>query len=127
MIEDTLIDDQSLEVGFYEKIQEKNKTYIKFIILLSIVNTILFPFVTIEAKMPIKERFWTAALSNFITLPILFFLLGLVFAFIPYKNLIWSQKYSRASLLPLLTIHIIMTIGFILTGFALLYKYYYLT
>ena len=123
MIEDILIDDQSLDLDFYEEVQEKNKKYIKWLIFLSIINTILFPFVTIEAPIPIEERFWMAALSNFVSLPMLSLLLGLVLAFIPYKGLIWTQKYKRAALLPLLIIHIIMTIGFILTGFALLYKY----
>lgn len=123
MTEETLMDDQSLDVDLYEEVQQKNKKYIKWLVLLSIINTIIFPFVTIEAPMPIKERFWMAILSNFVSLPVLSLLLGLVLAFIPYKGLIWKQKYKRAALLPLLIIHIIMTVGFIFTGLALFYKY----
>jgi hypothetical protein len=124
MIENTLIDDQSLEIDFYEEVQQKNKKYLKRLVFLSIINIILFPLITIESPISIEDRLVAAFVSIFITLPMLSFIIGLVFAFIPYKGLTWSQKYKRASLLLLLIIHSIMIIGYTLASLALLYKYF---
>ncbi|WMX16131.1 hypothetical protein [Aureispira sp. CCB-E] len=99
MTEETLMDDQSLDVDLYEEVQQKNKKYTKWLIFLSILNTILFPLVTVETSMPTKERFWTGLSSIFISFPLIFLLLGLVLAFIPYKNFETLHKKKRRSFL----------------------------
>jgi len=123
MTEDTLIDDQSLDVSFHEEVQQKNKKYIKWAVFFAVLNTALYSSIMFEMLPSIKERFNIAFQSNLIGLPMLCFLLGLLLAFIPYRGLTWRQKYKRASLLTLLTCDIIMTIGLLLLGLATLYKY----
>jgi hypothetical protein len=121
MTEETLIDDQSLDLEFYEEVQQKNKKYIKWAVCLAIINTALYTLVLFDILPSTLERFGLAAYMSLIGLPLISFLSGLLLAFIPYRGLTWKQKYKRASLLTLLTCSIIMFSGLLLIGLAILY------
>ncbi|WMX16132.1 hypothetical protein [Aureispira sp. CCB-E] len=123
MTEETLMDDQSLDVDLYEEVQQKNKKYIKWAVFLAILNTILYTLCLFEVLPSTLERFGLAAYMSIIGLPLMSFLSGLLLAFIPYRGLTWKQKYKRASLFALLACSTIMAIGLLFIGLALLYGY----
>lgn len=124
MQETNIIDDQSLEKDIYEEVQQQNKKYVKWAIVLGIINTILFPFVTDYTRMPMIERVGISLSNGVIGAPTVGFLLGLFFAYLPYRGLTWQQKYRRASLLTLLVIDLTLFIGLLILAFFRGYRYY---
>ena len=123
MTEDNLIDDQSLDIDFYEEVQQKNKKHTKQATRFAILNATLYILVMSQAFSSLGKHCIIAFLSNMILFPILSFVLGLVLALIPYRGLTWAQKYKRTSLLTLLTLSNFMTIGLLLLGLGSLYEY----
>ncbi len=100
----------------------ERKRYLIRILILIVINTILF-------VLFIKGRGFTDNLlavlnANFIGFNILGFILGTIVAAFPYKGLNYSKKYFRASLLSILTIQSIMTIGLILIAIMTLVGWY---
>lgn len=98
-----LIDDQSLDVDFYEEVKAKNETYTFWIILLVFISALLYPTSVIESN-----RFFLGSFIDFlpyISFIILFLsiILGILFAFLPYKGLLYRQKHQRAFQLTLLS------------------------
>lgn len=125
MTEETLIDDQSLDLDFYEEVQQENKKYTKWAVFLAILNTALYTLVLFEILPSTLERLGLAAYMSIIGLPLISFLSGLLLAFIPYRGLTWKQKYKRASLFALLTCSTTMTICLLITGLAMLYRTFF--
>lgn len=72
----------------------------------------------------ITENFVTALNANLIGFSILGFILGTIVALFPHKGLPYKSKYLRASLLTILALQILMTLGLILVGLMTLMGWY---
>ena len=124
MIENTLIDDhKTLDIDYCEVVQQKNKKYIKWAVFLALLDIPLYTLSVFEVIPSMTERLSLSLQMNLLGIPFIALLLALVFAFIPYRGLTWAQKYKRAALLTALVWYILITIGSLLLGTMLLYKY----
>jgi len=99
------------------------RKYVLWIVILIIINTILFTFL-IKGMNSLAENFKTSISANLIGFNIIGFILGAIFALIPYKKLPYSKKYLRASLLTILTIQAIIFVGLIIIGIMTLVNWY---
>jgi hypothetical protein len=118
---------ETLDAGLTENIEEKlksdKKKYLVRILILIVVNTILFGLL-IKGPRSTTDNFLSALNANLIGFNILGFILGTVVALFPFKGLPYKKKYLRGSLLTILTLQIIMTIGLILIGLMTLMGWY---
>jgi len=118
---------ETLDTGFTENIDDKLKSvwkkYLKRIGILIIVNTLLFGLL-IKGIGTFTDNFLTALNGNLIGYNILGFILGSIVALLPYKGLPYKKKYLRASLLTIMAIQYIMTVGLILIGLMSLMGWY---
>lgn len=110
---------ETLDAGFKENIDYKlksdRKKYLKRIGILIVVNTLLFGLL-IKGIGTFTDTLLQALNANLIGFNILGFILGSIVALFPYKGLPYNKKYLRASLLTIMTIQFIMTVGLILIG-----------
>ncbi len=118
---------ENLDAGLTENIINKLKgdikKYLIRILILIVVNTILCGLL-IKGPRSATDNILTALHANLIGFNILGFILGTLVALLPYKGLPYKKKYVRASLLTILTLQIIMTVGLILIGLMTLMGWY---
>ncbi|MBM1107055.1 hypothetical protein JQC67_12960 [Aurantibacter crassamenti] len=118
---------ETLYAGLTENFDESLKTDIKKflirILILIVVNAILFGLL-IKGPKSTTDYFLTALNANLIGYNILGFILGTLVALFPFKGLPYKKKYLRASLLTILVLQIIFTIGLILIGLMTLLGWY---
>lgn len=118
---------ETLDTGFTENIEDKLKSdrrkYLRRIGILIIINTFLFGLL-IKGIGSFTDTLLTALSANLIGYNIFGFILGSILALLPYKGLPYLKKYLRASLLTILTIQYIMSVGLILIGLMTLLGLY---
>jgi len=99
-----------------QELKAQNTKYLIRIILLSTSNILLFSSIPFDNRT-VYERFSVALPAFFITQPIIGFVLGALVSLIPYRQLTYSKKYLRSSLLAIYILSIIefalMIIGLI--------------
>ena len=115
--------DSELNSILITKLKSDRKKYLFRIAILIVINTILFGLL-IKGARNTADNFLTALNANLIGFNILGFMFGTIVAVFPYKGLPYKNKYLRASLLTIITIQIIMTIGLILIGLMTLMGWY---
>ncbi|SCY95677.1 hypothetical protein [Flavobacterium caeni] len=93
-------------------LKQSNRNKILWIAVLIVLNTLLYTMAMKGRTLP--ERLTTALAANLIGYNVIGLLLGTVVALFPYKNLGYAKKYLRASLLVILTLQIVMTVGLLL-------------
>jgi len=123
MNDNNLIDDQSLDIDFYEEVKTKNQTYILWALFLMLVITILYPISIIDDNQSVLERITDSFVFTFVVFPTLAVYLGIPIALLPYKGLFLHQKYKRAFLLTLLSLDIALIILLLFIGLYSLYDY----
>jgi len=121
MNDNNLIDDQSLDIDFYEEVKTKNQTYILWALFLMLVITILYPISIIDDNQSVLERITDSFVFTFVVFPTLAVYLGIPIALLPYKGLFLHQKYKRAFLLTLLSLDIALIILLVFIRFYSLY------
>ena len=116
-----------LDEGLKENIDVKQKydkkKYLVRILILIVVNTVLFGLL-IKGSRSTTENFLSALNANLIGFNLLGFIIGTIVALFPFKGLPYKKKYLRASLLSILSLQILMTIGLILIGIMTLLGWY---
>ena len=115
--------DGALTENINEKLKTDKKKYLIRILILIVVNTILFGLL-IKGPRSTTDNFLAALNANLIGFNILGFILGTIVALFPFKGLPYKKKYLRASLLTILTLQILMTIGLVLIGLMTLMGWY---
>jgi uncharacterized protein YacL len=105
------------------KLKTNRKKYLIRIVILIVINTVLFGLL-IKGTRSTTENFLQALNANLIGFNILGFILGAIVAIFPYKGLPFKKKYLNASLMTILAIQIIMTVGLILIGLMTLMGWY---
>ena len=93
-----------------QRLQTQNKKYFIRIILLSVLNIVLFSLIPFDSRT-IYERFSVALPAFFASQPIIGFIIGALVSLIPYRQLAYSKKYLRSSLL---TIYVLSILEFVL-------------
>ncbi len=96
-----------------ELIKTQKRKYLSRIGILIVINTIGFAILANDGTT-MSDRFWTSLNANLIGFNIVGFILGAIVALFPYKGLTYKKKYLRSSLLTILTIQALFTIGLIL-------------
>jgi hypothetical protein len=115
--------DGALTENINEKLKSDKKKYLIRILILIVVNIILFGLL-IKGPRSTTDNFLAALNANLIGFNILGFILGTIVALFPFKGLPYKEKYLRASLLSILTLQILMTIGLVLIGLMTLMGWY---
>ena len=115
MNNNTLIDDHSLDIDFYEEVQQKNKTYVRWVLFSMLFIAILYPLAMVDDNPSIGVRIRDAFIYILVVIPLFTTILSVPVTFFPYKNLTWTQKYLRAFLLTFLFFNIafLLLISFI--------------
>lgn len=122
MKDNNLIDEQLWDIDFYEEVKAKNETYTLWTILLIFISTILYQISVLDSNRSFLGSFIDYSPYTVFT-PFLSIILGILFAFLPYKDLLFRQKYQRAFILTLLffTIAFFLLLSFI--DLFVLYNY----
>jgi hypothetical protein len=123
MENNNLIDEQLWDVDFYEEVKAKNETYTLWTIVLMFISTILYQISVLDSNRSFLGSF-IDYLPYIIFTPFLSIILGILFAFLPYKDLLFRQKYQRAFILTLLFFTI--AFFFLLSFIDLFVLYHYL-
>jgi hypothetical protein len=115
MENNNLIDEQSLDIDFYEEVKIKNKTYTFWIFISMLIIPILYPISMIDGTQSILGRFVDSFIYSVVVTPFFATLLSIPIALLPYKGLFLHQKYKRAFLLVLLFLNaaLILLLSFI--------------
>ena len=92
MEDNNLIDEQLWDVDFYEEVKAKNETYTLWTIVLIFISTILYQISVLDSNRSFLGSF-IDYLPYIIFTPFLSIILGILFAFLPYKDLLFRQKY----------------------------------
>lgn len=88
-------------------IKVQNKRKFLWVITLVIINTVLFAAIPHDDRT-FNDRLMVALQGFLVGTPISGFVFGALIALIPYRELAYSQKYLRASLLVMLSLHVAM-------------------
>ncbi|RJE75239.1 hypothetical protein BGP76_19255 [Reichenbachiella sp. MSK19-1] len=96
-----------------ELINTQKRKYLIRIAILIVINTIGFAVLVNDGRT-MSDRFWTSLHANLIGFNIVGFILGAIVALFPYKQLTYRKKYLRSSLLTILTLQVLVTVGLIL-------------
>ncbi len=123
MKDPSILDSEITEIDNEQKLKNDRIKYLKIIIVLIIINTILFGIIVKNPKS-ITDNLLTALNANLIGFNVLGFLTGAIVALFPYKELSYKKKYLRSSLLTIMILQILMTIGIIFLGFMTLVGWY---
>lgn len=107
--------DKINEVDIDSQLKANRKKYLISIGVLIIFNTIMFG-ILIKGR-DFTDNLLTSLNANLFGFNILGFMLGAIVAIFPYKELQYNKKYLRASLLTIVVLQLIMTIGLILIAF----------
>lgn len=124
MNDNNLIDDQSLEVDFYEEVKRSNQIYIRWVLFLIFVIAILYPISMIDEQQSIFERLVDSFIFSILVNPFLAVIIAIPLAFLPYKGLFLHQKYKRTFLLTLLSLNIAFILLLAFISFYYLYEYF---
>ncbi|WP_111710270.1 hypothetical protein [Lutibacter citreus] len=122
-MKDQITLDTELTNDLTAKLKTNRKKYLIRIAILIVINTIFFGLL-IKGTRSTTENLLSALNANLIGFNLLGFLLGTIVAIFPYKGLPFKKKYLNASLMTILAIQIIMTIGLILIGIMTLMGWY---
>lgn len=90
-----------------------NQWVVGVIVLQMLFNTLLYPCLLAVAPT-FGQSLSMVAIVNFIDLPIVGFLFGLLMALIPFKGLKYRYRYLRVSLLFILVVQSVEMLGLIL-------------
>ena len=123
MKDHSILDSEITEIDKEQKLKDDRKKYLKIIIGLIIINTILFGIIVKNPKS-ITDNLLTALNANLIGFNVLGFLIGAIVSIFPYKELSYKKKYLRSSLLTIMILQILMTVGLILLGLMTLVGWY---
>jgi hypothetical protein len=121
MIDNNLIDDQSLEIDHLKEVSLKNKSYTLRALLLLLVITILYPISMVDPDHSLLDRLMDSLIYSLLVIPFLSVFVGIFVALFPYKDLFLHQKYVRAVLL---TILLLDTAFIFLLSFIGLFHFY---
>lgn len=119
----SILDSDFTQVNLDVKLKKDQKKYLLRILGLIIINTILYGLL-VKSSRSMTDTFLAVLNANLIGFNILGFIIGTIVAVIPYKGLPYKKKYLRSSLLTILTLQIIMTLGLILIGLMTLLGWY---
>jgi hypothetical protein len=123
MNNNNLIDDQSLDVDFYEEVKTKNQTYMLWALFLMLVIAILYPISMVDDNQSALGRVMDSFVFTIVVFPTLAVYLGIPIALLPYKGLFLHQKYKRAFLLTLLSLDIALIVLLVFIGLYSLYDH----
>ncbi len=123
MKDPSILDSENTEINNEQKLKNDRIKYLKIIIVLIIINTILFGIIVKNPKS-ITDNLLTALNANLIGFNVLGFLIGAIVALFPYKELSYKKKYLRSSLLTIMILQILMAVGIISLGFMTLVGWY---
>lgn len=123
MTDNNLIDDQFLDIDFYEEVKAKNQTYTLWALLLILIITIVYPMSMIDDNQSIWGRLVDSFIYSIVVIPFLAVILGIPIALLPYKGLFLHQKYKRAFLLTLLFLDTALILLLSLIGLYTFYNY----
>lgn len=123
MDDDSLIDDQSLDLDFYEEVKRKNKTYVLWVLFLIVVIAILYPMSRIDDTHSILEQFVDSFIFSIVVNPFLAVIIAVPASFLPYKGLFLHQKYKRTFLLTLISLNIAFILLLLLIISYTFYEY----
>lgn len=85
------------------------KKYLIRIPILIVINTIMFGVLPFDGR-PLNERLLWALEAFAFSCTVCGFVLGLVVALFPYRQLGYGRKYWRGSLLSIYVLHIVMLV-----------------
>lgn len=109
------IENEAKLIKLREKLKRRNKIMTMVIIGLMVFNVLTYPFF-VQDQGTYEEFFITAFVTNVFSFNVIGFVLGFLAALIPYKNLPYKKRYLSASLLILLIIHSMITLGLLAIG-----------
>ena len=109
--------DSELTDDLNTQLKLDRQKYLIRIAALIVVNIAVFCQI-VEGQRSSTDVFLSALQANLIGVNALGFTLGTIVALFPYRGLSYKKRYLRASLLTILILQIIMTVGLILIGLA---------
>lgn len=107
---DKLPDNEMKALNVDDMLTMQKRKYLLVLAGLMLLDILLFAFVT-STQGDATDNLFIALKTLICSSIVLGFALGLITARIPYKHLNYSEKYSRASLLNIIIIQILLIIG----------------
>ena len=107
--------DSELTDDLNTELKLDRRKYLVRIVALIVVNIVVFGQI-VEGQRSSTDIFLSALKANLIGVNVLGFTLGTIVALFPYRGLPYKKRYLKASLLTILILQIIMTVGLILIG-----------
>lgn len=109
MQEHSILDEEKEPQDIIALIEKQKKKYLIRAVILTVLNITLYIFV-MPKQVTGGDAAKTALMGQGIGFPLLSFILALPVTLIPYKNLSYTEKYVRTSLLIFYVFTIIMAI-----------------